>query len=183
MKVVVLVAPANGVTILRSVLDRLPPDFPAAIVILLHTVPGRETPVAHKLNVNPHPLVLPGSDGATLRAERAHIVFPAQNLAIGENGCLAIATEGDASEPILASLAVRYGPAGIAVALTALDAREAEGFRLVREAGGHTIALDERDQLWTESADPRVVPVAGDELVTAPLIGGRMFEILSALPA
>lgn len=175
--VVVFVAPPEAVSVLRAVLSELSVGFPAAIVILLHAGDGHERPVAHNLNVSSGLMVMPGVTGTELRQERAYVALPADNLVIDADGRL---TAAGPSETLLSSLASRYGSGAIAIALTALDEREAEGFRRVREAGGHTIALDEADRLWTHPAGPRVVPAPADELLPASAIGTRMLAMLVA---
>ena len=157
--IAVLVAPADGVAVLREVFRSLQGDFPGAIVILLHPGTGRERGVADNLNVSPGFMISPGLDGVRLRAGHGYVVSPGANLVVGADGRLTRGYGADAdddalllgddpgsqarSEGLLASLASRHGARAIAVALTALDADEIEGFRRVREAGGHTVALDE----------------------------------------
>jgi two-component system chemotaxis response regulator CheB len=196
--VAVFVAPPEAVSVIRAVLAYLPVNFPAAIVILLHVAPGRARPLADNLNVNRGLMVLPGEDGTVLRNNHGYVVLPEQRLAIGGDGRLTSAYGEDADddafllddssdpagqgfggEALLASLAARYGTGAIAIALTELDVREAEGFRRVREAGGHTIALDEADRLWTRPSGPRVVPGPADECLSTRAIGERMLRILS----
>ena len=181
-QVVVFIAPAKAVMVLRAVLDHLPYDLSAAIVILLHTGTGQERPVANNLNVNPHPMVLPGAAGVQLRRNHAYIVHPEQKLAFGDDANLVDAPEpesGDDGLPLLTTLASRYGVNGVAIALTALGHAESKGFRLVREANGHTFALDESDRLWADASGPRVVPAPGDELLLASAIGDRIRRVLA----
>ncbi|GEM_PF-4238015 len=184
--VAVLVAPADGVLVLRETFRSLQGDFPGAIVILLHPGTGRERGVADNLNVASNFMVLPGLDGTVLRNGHAYVVPAGSNLAIDADGSLvrAGAISDAASEAMLASL-VRYGSGAIAVALTALDPTESEGFRQVRAAGGHTIALDEADRLWADSSGARVVPDPEDELLTTTALGPRMIALAvpTVLPA
>ncbi|RYG26538.1 chemotaxis protein CheB [bacterium] len=177
--VVVMVAPPEAVTILRAVLAHFPPDFPAAVVILMHAGDGHERPVANNLNSSSSLMVMPAMDGTQLRDGYATVVFPHQNLTLGPGGSFG---PQHGTETLLMSLAARYRERAVAVALTALGTRETQDFRSVREVGGHTIALDEADFLWTSPAGPRVVPNEGDEVVLANMIVKRVSEILAIAP-
>lgn len=198
-QVAVLVAPADGVPVLRDVFRSLQGDFPGAIVILLHPSTGRERSVADNLNVASNFTVLPGVSGVSLRNGHAYVVPSDSGLVIGADGSLTSAYGADADadaillgderkdprelvsrgDALIQSLADRYGAESIAVALTALDERESEGFRRVREAGGHTIALDETDRLWADSSGPRVIPDPQDELLSTAALGPRMNALMA----
>lgn len=177
--IVVFVAPPEAVSVLRSVLRRFPPDFPAAIVILLHAGTGKERPVADNLNVDSGLLVMPGVDGTLLRRGRATLVRADERLTVGAGGVLMPAHD---SETLLMSIAARYRERAIAVALTGLGARESQDFRSFQEVGGHTIALDESGFLWTDPAGPRVAPAPGDELLPADEIVNRIVALFAAAP-
>lgn len=184
-QIVVFIAPPKAVMVLRAVLNHLPHEVSAAIVILLHSGTGQERPVASNLNVNPHPMVLAGAAGVRLRRNYAYIVHPEQKLAFGGNAHLIDAPPSGPDTtglPLLATLASQYGPNAVAITLTALDQPESEGFRLVREAKGHTMALDESDRLWADASGPRVVPDPEDELLVTSAIGNRVRSILSSHP-
>ena len=191
-QVAVLVAPAEGVPVFRA----LHGDFPGAIVIMLHAGDGSERSVTDNLNVASNFMILHGKAGTALRNGHGYVLKAGSDLALGADGVLTKADGRTASddallfgaavenalpsESILASLAARYGKHGVAVALTALDDAEQEGFRRVREAGGHTIALDEADRLWADSSGPRVVPHKGDETLTTSALGARMLQMTGA---
>jgi chemotaxis response regulator CheB len=125
-------------------------------------------------------MVMPGTDGTQLREGYATVVLPSQNLTIGMGGIL-VPEHG--TETLLMSLAARYREGAVAVALTALGTREAQDFRSVREVGGHTIALDESEFLWTSPAGPRVAPAEGDELLRASDIVKRISAMLAKTTA
>ena len=195
--VVVLVSPPAAVDILRKIFASLPTNFPAAIIILLHTSQERQRPVADNLNTSSAVMVVGGCDGMMLEEGKAHVLTTEQNLIVGGDKSLVPAFGRDADsdayllrndqelpegapERILDSVALRYGKCAVAVALTLLDKREASGFRKIREMGGQTIALDESDFLWTSPPEPRVVAAEADEVLPAAQIGKRMLEMLTA---
>ncbi len=195
--VAILVAPADGVRVLREVFQSLQGGFPGALVILAHTGTGRERSIADNLNVASSVMVHPGVSGVRLRNGHAYVVRPDARLAIGADGRLTDAYGSDAdddvlllggdgrgsssvsgrSESLIGSLAARYGPNAIAVALTALDDLEREAFAQIRSAGGHTLSLDESDRLWADSSGPRVVPDPSDELLPTTGLGPRMIAM------
>lgn len=181
-RVVVFVSPPEGVSILRSVLGKLPSDFPAAVLFLVHGGTGGERPLANNLNVSPRLLVMPGVAGTTIQHGRGYVVLPGQPVRLASDATLSAANIYEAStDPLLESLATHFGKDAVAVALTELTVAEANAFQLLRETGGHTIALNESNRLWADSSGPRVVPNVADELLTDEQIGPRLATVMSAL--
>lgn len=198
--VVLFIAPPQAVSVIRTILAQLPREFPAAVLFLLHSGTGQEKSIAQNLNVNSGLLVMPGRDGAQLRNDHGYVILPTQNLAIGSDGCLTSAFDADTldddlvmhnnrispntavveSEALLESMANRYRSGAIAVALTALEPREVEGFQRVREASGHTLDLDAADRHWEDSSSPKLEPEPTDEVLSAEAIGKRILEIFSS---
>lgn len=197
-QVVVFIAPPEAVSVLRAVLDKLPSNFPAAVIFLVHTGTGLERPLAENLNMSPRLLVAPGVDGTSLRNGRGYVVPQGLGIVIDKAGVLTltpgaepeallalqsqplIARDSPQADVLLASLGAYFGKGAVAVALTAISAQEAEGFRLVRRAGGHTIALDEAKRLWADSSGPRVVPGAEDECLSDSEIGPRLAMLFTS---
>ncbi len=182
-QIAVFVAPAGGVGVLREAFRSLQGDFPGAIVILLHAGDGREREVAINLNTSPSVMVLPAKAGERLRNGYGYVVPAGSRLAIGADGAFVQALPSAECEPLLASLAARNGPGAIAVALTGLGDDDIEGFNRVRQAGGHTFALDETDRLWADSSGPRVVPQAFDEVLPVAALGPRILELAPPVAA
>lgn len=197
--VAVFVAPADGVRVLRDLFRSLEGGFPGAIVILAHASDRRERSIADNLNVASSVMVHESAPGVRLRNGHAYVVKVGSRLVIGADGCLADAYGADAnddalllaneeqppsaevrrSESLLSSMAIRYGGNALAVALTALDALEREGFARVRDAGGHTFALDETDRLWADSSGARIAAMPGDERLPIALLGPRLIAVAS----
>lgn len=198
--VVVFVAPKNAVSVVRSVLSGFADDFPAAMIVLLQPGDGKERPLAQNLNRRSSLLVTQGAKGTPVRNGRVTVVLGDHSLALGADGSLIAAygnvADDDAilfedrseamdettrSEPLIASLAIRYGRGAVAVALTGLDGSEAEGFRRVRANGGLTIALDESERLWeirSQPATSNIRPHADDEFLLPKTIGARIRTML-----
>jgi len=196
--IVVLITPPDAVAVLKSVFEKFPANFPAAVVIVLPPNAARERPVSDIVNINPRLMVITGLDGTVLRQNRAYLVYSTQHLAIGKEGQLTsyfvdvanstISLTGDGTglpvrpDAMLSSLAEQFGARAIAVALTDLDARVAEGFRRVRAAHGHTIALDDPEREGLRLG-PRSASSAAAEYLPACEIGERIAAILTRKPA
>jgi len=189
--VAALVAPANGLPVLREVFRSLQGSYPGALLLVIHSDGQPARQIADNLNVIPNFMVLPGLDGVVLRNGHAYVIQAGDGLVVGSDGSLMRAYDTDSEDAaasaatppdrnpvdgLLSSLANRYGKNAIAVALTALSAEEREGFLAVRQAGGSTMALNEANRIWSDLKGIRVTPGKEDLLLSAEELGPAMLQ-------
>src|SRR5579862_2677751 len=127
-QVVVMIAPADCISILGTILKPLQLDLPAAIVILVHGHTERDRPLVLNLNRSRFP-VEEGRADSRLRNGHALIVQADDYLGIGKLDRLSVSlpVPGEKNQSILLrSLASRYGGNAIAVVLTELAPGETE---------------------------------------------------------
>jgi two-component system, chemotaxis family, protein-glutamate methylesterase/glutaminase len=122
-RVVVLGASAGGVEALRAVVAGLPPDLPAAVVVVLHVGRGAPSALHHILDRSgPLPAVpaeqmAPLRDGVVYTAPADHHVLVVGHhlrLSTGpiENG------HRPAIDPLFRSAALSFGPGAVGVVLS-----------------------------------------------------------------
>ena len=145
---VVLAGSAGGVRAVRDVLQFLPPQFPAPIVIALHR-PARPTRddlaamLRRRTSLRVHTLGEPVS----LEAGCVHLLPPRTTLATDERGSLRLEPTQDwrTLDPTMTALARRYGPRCIAVVLSGRLDDGAAGARAGKRGRGRVGVQDPAD--------------------------------------
>ena len=148
---IVIGASAGGVEALSRVVRGLPPDLPAAVLVVLHISPGRSLlPVilsrAGRLRAS-HP-----EDGATLEVGRIYVAPPDHHMIV-EGGCVRLvrtAAENGvrpAVDPLFRSAACAWGSRVIGVLLTGALGDGTQGMVAIKAAGGVTIVQDPKEAL------------------------------------
>lgn len=155
---VVVGASAGGVEALLLLLGRLPPAFPAALLVVLHrrANPGQALPSL--ASVLGRPCALPVCEALDRQPVRPGevLVAPADYHLLVDPGPVA-ALSRDAPEhhcrpaidPLFESAAVQFGPALLALVLTGANDDGARGAAAVRRAGG---------RLWVQAPATARVP-------------------------
>src|SRR3954454_11782601 len=78
--VVVIGASAGGVDALTALVSTLPPDLPAAILIVLHVAPSAPSLLPRILNRSTELTVTAAADGVALQAGYVHVAPPDLHL-------------------------------------------------------------------------------------------------------
>jgi two-component system chemotaxis response regulator CheB len=152
--VVALVASAGGVNALSRVLDLLPVDLPAAVLVALHQnpdVPSRLTPILAR---HTHLPVEVAVDRTELRPGHVLIVPPAHHLLVTSEARIGLIDTGflpparPSADLLLATLAVTCGSRALAVILTGLGHDGQAGVRAVARCGGTVLAQDEATSMF-----------------------------------
>jgi len=147
-KVVAFAASSGGIQALQEILNALPEDFPAAIVIVQHR--GTQLP-----NLLPDVLgfgtALPirqATEGSLLRPGTIVVAPPGLHLLVGEGGVISL-SDGPkvnwlrpSADPLFESLAESFGSDVIAVVLTGGDSDGSVGVSVVKGKGGTVIVQD-----------------------------------------
>jgi two-component system chemotaxis response regulator CheB len=168
--VVALAASAGGVEALGTVLAGLPPDFPAALVIVQHTAPGGPGLLADVLARRTELRVKRAEEGDLLRPGRAYCAPPDHHLLLRPDGTLELSAgprvnyTRPAADPTFRSLAACCGPRAVAVVLTGGGADGAGGARAVKAAGGRVVVQS------PETAEDPGMPESARETGCADLV-------------
>lgn len=188
--VIALGASTGGPVAIRTVLSKIPPEVPAAIVISQHMPPGFTMSFAERLNKVSALRVREAMDGLLIRASNVllspggfHMSFDEQagrvRTKIVQGGYDKYVPSIDR---MFISVAEVFGPRAIGVVMTGMGSDGKEGIRRIKEAGGSTIAQNEessliygmpREAISTGKVD-RVVPL-GDIAGVVALMAGMEF--------
>lgn len=151
---VLIAASTGGPRTLEQLLYPIPPDIPAAILVVQHMPAEFTRTFADRLNQRCALLIKEAEEGDTLMAGRAYVAPGGFHMLLHgspEDGTLAIHLD---SSPPVSSLrpradltmtdAVRvFGNRCLGIVLTGMGDDGTAGLQLIREAGGATIAQDE----------------------------------------
>jgi two-component system chemotaxis response regulator CheB len=147
--VVAVAASAGGLKALTDVLSPLPPDFPAAIVVVQHLNAHHRSRMAEILDRCTALDVRQVSEGDVVRPGSAYIAPPDNHLLVDSEGVLSLSKSErvhflrPSADLLFKSVAASYGDRAIAVVLTGSGSDGSAGVEAVKRMGGTVIAQDE----------------------------------------
>jgi two-component system, chemotaxis family, protein-glutamate methylesterase/glutaminase len=148
-QVIALIASAGGLEAVSTVLQGLPEDLHAGVVVLIHQAPDRENALVHLLQRRSRLPVVAGQDGAPLAAGTVVVAPPGKHTLVTSGGRIALIVSG-ASPPsrpsadlLLATLATACGALATAVVLSGGGHDGATGATAIHHLGGRVIASSE----------------------------------------
>jgi two-component system, chemotaxis family, protein-glutamate methylesterase/glutaminase len=181
--VIAIGASAGGVGSLQRVVEHIPADFPAAILIALHLPDGIRSMLPEILSragrlpatqavdgeriLPRHIYVAPA--GFHLTARRGHLVV---SRGAREHGVR------PAIDPLFRSVAVSYGPRAIGIVLSGSLDDGTVGLREIKRGGGIAIVQDPRDTEWPSMPQSALNHVDVDHSVPATQIGSLLQQIV-----
>jgi two-component system, chemotaxis family, protein-glutamate methylesterase/glutaminase len=148
-QVIALVASAGGLAAVASVLEQLPEDLDAALIVLIHQAPDRESALVPLLGRRSRLPVEVARDNAPLRARTIVVAPPGQHTLIAAGPTVSLIRSGAAppSRPsadlLLTTLAVVCGPRATAVVLSGGGHDGATGATAIHHFGGTVLASSE----------------------------------------
>jgi two-component system, chemotaxis family, protein-glutamate methylesterase/glutaminase len=150
LKAVVLVGAAGGLKALSQLLLALPPNFPAAVIVMQHLDAQADTSwtteIANRLTTV---ALKPVKDGEVLQPGIVYIAPPTQHLLVNPDGTLSLsqAVFVDFMRPsldlLLQSVAATFKERAIAVVLSGTGSDGVLGVQAIHKMGGQVIAQDE----------------------------------------
>ena len=147
---IAIAASAGGIPALIELLGALPPDLPAAILVVQHLDPRRlHTQLPDILDRRTPLRVAQARDGMQLTAGRVYIAPPNQHLVvknarfIGLSDAPVVHFVRPAADVLFPTVAERFGSHAIAVVLSGAGRDGAVGTEAVHRAGGIVIVQDE----------------------------------------
>ena len=146
--VVVTASSAGGMRALSTILSRLPPNFPAALIAVQHRAPGPPYLLSEILRKRTHLDVKDAIEGDTLARGTVYLARPESHLVVRGDGTLGytdvtrIRFLRSAADPLFDSASKVFGGELTAVVLTGGDSDAMDGVRAVKKNGGYVIAQD-----------------------------------------
>lgn len=149
-RIVAIAASTGGPKALKDVLPVLPANFQAGIVIAQHITQGFTTGLVDWLGSTCKIKMKEPFNGEIIRPGVAYVAPDGFHLTVERGDKIVL----DDSPPVkghrpscnklLKSVARVYGDSAVGVILSGMGSDGAEGLKKIREAGGHTIAQDEK---------------------------------------
>jgi len=149
-KIVAIVASTGGPQALLKILQRLPEDFPCAIVIVQHITSGFLSGLVDWLVKECKIRVKIGQDSEEIRPGVAYIAPDNFHMKVKEGGKLSLSGEPannghrPSGDVLLESVAKIYGKRCVAAILTGMGRDGAMGMKAVKQSQGMTIAQNEK---------------------------------------
>lgn len=154
--IVALVGSAGGMEAVIRILGRLPREFPASVVVLIHLSPAHASRLVETVSRACALPVVAAADGLPLLPGQVIVVPAGTHLLITPDGrvprtALIVSGEYPPSRPsadlLLSTLATAAGPRAIAVILSGGGHDGATGATAVHVCGGTVIASDQTSSL------------------------------------
>jgi two-component system chemotaxis response regulator CheB len=148
-KVVIIGSSTGGPRALNALIPEIPPNFPAALMIVQHMPAGFTRSLADRLDCLSNIKVKEAEPGDRLEVGRALLAPGGFHLTFDRNGQVALNQNPPvhgvrpAIDVTMSSLVTLYGKSLIGVILTGMGNDGTTGSQLIHEAGGHIIAEDE----------------------------------------
>jgi two-component system, chemotaxis family, protein-glutamate methylesterase/glutaminase len=181
--IVVIGASAGGVEALTRLMPQFPPEFPAAICVVLHlSSTGTSVLPSILARGGRLPATVP-EDGEKLDRGHVYVAPPDRHLLLAgsrvqlsagprENG------HRPAIDPLFRSAARTYGPRVVAVVLSGTLDDGAAGARLVKERGGAVLVQSSEDALYPAMPEHAAAVTQIDGRVSATDMAARIAELV-----
>lgn len=181
-RVIAIGASAGGVEALRAVVAGLPPDLPAAVLVVLH-IPSRAPSALPGILDRAGPLpALPARHGALIQPGMIYVAPADHHLLIrdGHLGLSAGPTENGhrpAIDPLFRSAAVAFGAGTIGVVLSGARDDGTAGLTEIVNQGGQAVVQDPEDALHRSMPASALRHVGTAHVLPAAKIGALLGEL------
>jgi two-component system chemotaxis response regulator CheB len=145
---VVIGCSAGGLDALRIVLEALPTDFPATVIIVAHTAPGGDNLLPNLLARICRLPVSEAQEREPALPGQVYVAPPNYHLLIEPNRIFALSVDErvcfvrPSIDVLFQSAADAYGERLIGVILTGANSDGAQGLKAIKAAGGITLVQD-----------------------------------------
>jgi two-component system chemotaxis response regulator CheB len=182
--IIVVGASVGGIDALRTIAGGLPPDFPAAVFVVLHTAPEAPGVLADILDrAGALPATFP-ADGERVETGRIYVAPPDHHLVVEPDRVRL--TRGPkenrfrpAVDPLFRSAAQVYGPRVVGVVLTGYLDDGTAGLWAVKRLGGTAVVQDPHDALAPSMPASAMSQVRVDHCVPVAEIAPLLMRLTS----
>lgn len=147
-EIVACAASAGGLRALSRLLEQLPPQFPAPVVVVQHLDPRHRSLMADILSGRTTLEVEQASEGAALQAGHVYIAPPNRHLLVDPDRTLALSQSElvhflrPSADLLFESVAAVFRERAIAVVLSGTGRDGAMGVTAIKKVGGTVIVQD-----------------------------------------
>lgn len=152
LDVIAIGASAGGLEPLVEILEGLPPHFPAAILVVVHTAADGDGHLARILSRSSKLPVTFGRDGEPVTSGRVYVAPPDAHLLVTRRGI--VLNHGPrqngfrpAIDPLFRSAAEVYGDRVMGIILSGALDDGTYGLKLIKSAGGMAVVQDPEEAL------------------------------------
>ncbi|HUY98059.1 MAG TPA: chemotaxis-specific protein-glutamate methyltransferase CheB [Verrucomicrobiae bacterium] len=148
IRLVALAASTGGPAAIFRLLEQLPAELAAPVVVAQHLAPGFLAGLVTWLGSGTELLVTEAADGEPLRAGTVYLPPDGHDLEVGPRARAVLVRRPDdaglrpSADVLFASVARRYGQSAVGVVLTGMGVDGLEGARALKRAGGLVLAQD-----------------------------------------
>jgi two-component system chemotaxis response regulator CheB len=185
VEVVAIGASWGGLHALERVLEPLPADFPAAVVIAQHRRVGTDGALAELLDSHCELTVCEAEDKQALGPGVVLVAPPDYHLLV-ERGAVALSVDEHVNfsrpsiDVLLASAADNYGDGAVGVVLTGANADGAAGLARIAARGGTAIVQDPDAAARREMPAAALAATPGARIVALDEIGLLLVDLANA---
>jgi two-component system chemotaxis response regulator CheB len=180
---VVIGASAGGVNALQEVVAHLPPEFPAAVLVVLHVASSGTSVLPQILSRSgPLPAAFARNGDALQRGQI--YVAPADHHMLVHDGHITL-TQGPrenghrpAIDPLFRSAARARGGRTIGVILSGLLDDGASGLRFIKDRGGTVVVQDPEESLFPSMPLAALALTPADKTASAAEIAAALCELI-----
>lgn len=184
--VVALVGSAGGIAAMQSVLEQLPADLPAAVVVVLHLAAEQPSYLAAIFSRGTALTVKQAEHGDVLEAGKVYVAPPAAHLLVTAAGELQLERSErvhhvrPSADTLLHSLAADYGGRCVAVVLSGTGSDGAAGAAAVKRAGGTVLVQDEATAGHFGMPSAAIHAVEVDAVLPVGDLGGAVLDAVGS---
>lgn len=180
--IIVIGASAGGVEVLATVVHQLPPDLPAAVVVVVHLPAHAQSELPRILShAGPLPAVH-AVHGMVIQQQRIYIAPPDFHLLVASGHFHLVQGPKEhhvrpAIDPLFRTAAQAYGPRVAGVVLTGMLDDGTAGLLAIKRRGGVAIVQDPTDAAFPEMPQSALEFVAVDTIVPLAQMGALLTEL------
>jgi two-component system chemotaxis response regulator CheB len=184
--VVAIVCSAGGLPPLYAILESLPADLPAAVIVLRHQSPSHVSSLWRMLARHSTLPVHTTTQGELLRAGTVSVVPHGRHALVTSSGTMALIPAGPvppnrpSADLLLTSMALSLGSQATAVILSGGGHDGATGGTAIHEFGGTVIAADRASSEFFSMPE---AAIGRDEIVDHVAPAGQIAALLAKLLA
>ena len=178
-------ASAGGVDALRTIIPKIPADFPAPVFIVVHIPPEVPSLLARILERHAALRVEEAADGVRWKRGVIYVASPDCHLVL-QDGVIRSARgprenrHRPAIDPLFRSAALHFGPRAIGVVLTGSLDDGTAGAVAIKKRGGRVVIQDPSEAMFPSMPASVMEHVEVDAVVTIETLVPTLIEMLNA---